>query len=310
MSNGLHPKLARAFGPAIVSALSDPDVVEIMVNEDGIVRLEKLGGGGIVAPGARLEPAQVKAALHAVAHLLGKLVREDSPILEGEIPGDGSRIEGVVPPCVAAPVMCIRRRASRVFDLDSYVSSGRMTADMRSRIGDSVRKRHNLLVVGGTGSGKTTLVNAIIREISAACPDDRLVIIEDTVELQCASENYVQLRTSDLIDAPALLRASLRLRPTRILVGEVRGGEANTLIKAWNTGHPGGVATVHANGAEAGLLRLEQMAAEGGQGYVPREAVAEAVDRLVFVTRGPNGPLVRDMREVQGVRADGYVLVE
>jgi len=297
----LHKELGREIG----RHLADPKVVEIMVNDDGRVWVERLGEGSAPS-GDELPPQRVHALLNVLAHMLGTVITPEQPILEGEIPEDGSRIEGVIPPVALAPTLSIRRRASLVFSLDSYVESGRMTAVARDSLRAAVRARPdpmNILVVGGTGSGKTTLVNAILLEIAEACPAHRLLILEDTRELQCSAANYVSLRTSRKVDMDALLRATLRLRPDRIIVGEVRGGEALSLLKAWNTGHPGGCATVHANSAEAGLLRLEQAAMERTHGGVA-PMIAEAVHRIVFITRTLNGPLVKEVLAVEGLNPD------
>jgi type IV secretion system protein VirB11 len=169
------------------------------------------------------------------------------------------------------------------------------------------------LVVGGTGTGKTTLLNAIILVISEVSPEHRVVIIEDTVELQCSSKNVVQLRTSDTVTMQGLLRVTMRLRPDRILVGEVRGAEALALLKAWNTGHPGGLATVHANDASAGLLRIKQLIEEGLQGgKADPEVIAEAVGFVVVIkkTSGAPGRRISEMVRVLGYKNGEYVLAD
>lgn len=218
----LQKELGRELGDHLV----DTRVLEIMVNEDGRVWVDRLGEG-VTPTGAVLLPTRVRALLGVLAHMLGTVITVEQPILEGEIPGDGSRIEGVLPPIVRAPTLSIRRRASLVFSLDDYVASGRMTPAARQALRDSVQASpdpHNILVVGGTKSGKTTLVNAILREIAEVYPEHRLLILEDTRELQCSSENLVTMRTSPTVNMDALLKATLRLRPDRIIVGEVRGG--------------------------------------------------------------------------------------
>ena len=297
----LQKELGRELGDHLV----DTRVLEIMVNEDGRVWVDRLGEG-VTPTGAVLLPTRVRALLGVLAHMLGTVITVEQPILEGEIPGDGSRIEGVLPPIVRAPTLSIRRRASLVFSLDDYVASGRMTPAARQALRDSVQASpdpHNILVVGGTKSGKTTLVNAILREIAEVYPEHRLLILEDTRELQCSSENLVTMRTSPTVNMDALLKATLRLRPDRIIVGEVRGGEALSLLKAWNTGHPGGCATIHANSAAAGLLRLQQTAMERTHGDVA-PMIAEAVNRVVFITKTLHGPLVKEVLAVEGLHPD------
>jgi type IV secretion system protein VirB11 len=198
-----------------------------------------------------MQPATAESFIATVASTLRSSVTRESPILECELPLDGSRFEALIPPVVSAPVFTIRRKASAVFPLDEYEQQRIMTARQRRAIETAVALRHNILVVGGTGTGKTTLANGIIDHIVRASPGHRLVIIEDTPEIQCAAKNAVVMRATDTVDMQRLLKATMRLRPDRIIVGEVRGGEALSLLKAWNTGHPGGVCTVHANYARA-----------------------------------------------------------
>jgi type IV secretion system protein VirB11 len=170
-----------------------------------------------------------------------------------------------------------------------------------------VDAHQNILVVGGTGSGKTTLTNAIIDYTAIAWPNERLVIIEDTAEIQSRSKNSVILRATDTVDMLRLLKATMRLRPTRILVGEVRGAEALSLIKAWNTGHPGGVATIHANSAEAALSRMESLVAEATAAPM-QKVIAEAVHVIVSIAKTAQGRKVQDVLRVEGYDQHRYRL--
>jgi len=293
----LQASLTHNLGPTIMAALSDPDVIEIMVNPDQTLWIEKLGQG--MALCGTLPPAQSRLIISLVASALETTVTAERPIVEGELPLDGSRFEGLMPPIVSGPSFTIRKRASRVFTLDDYVEAGILLPAAFNLLSQAIETRRNILVVGGTGSGKTTFVNAIIDGISRYCPTDRLIIIEDTAELQSASENTVFMRSSDGVPIQRLVKVSMRYRPTRILVGEVRDGSALDLLKAWNTGHPGGVATVHAGSAAAGLLRLEQLIAEATP--VPMPAlIAEAVDMICFIERAPGGRRVSDIVTVKG----------
>lgn len=295
--NRLQASLTHNLGPTIMAALHDPDVIEIMVNPDQTLWIEKLGQD--MALCGTLPPAQSRLIISLVASALETTVTVDRPIVEGELPLDGSRFEGLMPPIVSGPSFTIRKRASRVFTLSDYVASGILLPAAFDLLSQAIETWRNILVVGGTGSGKTTFVNAIIDGISRLCPTDRLIIIEDTAELQSASENTVFMRSSDGVPIQRLVKVSMRYRPTRILVGEVRDGSALDLLKAWNTGHPGGVATVHAGSAAAGLIRLEQLIAEATP--VPMPAlIAEAVDMICFIERAPGGRRVSDIVTVKG----------
>lgn len=302
-----HPRLIRklqeALGDKLCVALDDPTVVEIMLNPDGRLFIERLGHG--VAPAGEMSAATAEIVIGSVAHALHSEADDDRPIISGEMPIGGHRFEGLLPPVVASPTFTIRRRASRLIPLDDYVASKVMTEEQASVIRNAIASRLNIVISGGTGSGKTTLANAVIAEIVETAPDDRLLILEDTAEIQCAAENAVALHTSDTIDMARLLKSTMRLRPDRIIVGEVRDGAALTLLKAWNTGHPGGVTTIHSNTAESGLRRLEQLTAEASQQPM-REVIGEAVDLIVSIERAPKGRIVRDILHVESFANGRY----
>jgi len=247
----LVEKLRRELGAQICDFLETPDIIEIMLNPDGGLWIDRLGGD--MEQVGTMSAIQAESIMGTVASVLRTTITRENPVLECELPLDGSRFEAVIPPLVSAPTFTIRRKALKVFTLSNYVESGVMTPVQRHAIERAVRERENILVVGGTTTGKTTLTNAILRYIAEASPHHRLVIIEDTPELQCTIDNHVMLRTSYNVDQLRLLKVTMRLRPDRICLGEARGSEALALLKAWNTGHPGGVCTVHANNARAGL---------------------------------------------------------
>jgi type IV secretion system protein TrbB len=258
----------------------------------------------------RLTPTQIESLIGTVAALLGTVVHGRAPIVEGELPINGYRFEGILPPVSTAPTFVIRKSASQVYSLEDYAKSGVMTSAQLEVCRDAIRARHNIVIAGGTASGKTTLANALMREIVAGGdPAERIVILEDTRELQCEAPNAVQLHTGDVADLTRLVRVTMRLRPDRIIVGEVRGGEALALLKAWNTGHPGGITTVHANSAAAALLRLESLIQESGVPPQPR-LVAEAVDLVAFIVRTPEGRRIRELARVSAydVERGNYVL--
>jgi len=302
-----HPRLVRklqdALGDQLCVALDDATVVEIMLNPDGKLFIERLGHG--VAPAGAMTPAAAEVVIGSVAHALQSEADTDRPIISGELPIGGHRFEGLLPPVVSSPAFTIRRRASRLIPLEEYVKTKVMTEAQASVIRSAIDSRMNIVISGGTGSGKTTLANAIIAEVVATAPDDRMVILEDTVEIQCAAENAVCLHTSDTIDMARLLKSTMRLRPDRIIVGEVRDGAALTLLKAWNTGHPGGVTTIHSNTAMSALRRLEQLTAEVSQQPM-QEVIGEAVDLVVSIERTGKGRRVREVIHIEGYRKNHY----
>lgn len=296
-------KLEETLGEQLCAALDDPTVVEIMLNPDGRLFVERLGEG--VAAFGQLSTTAAETIIGVVAHALGSQVRTDQPIVSGELPIGGHRFEGLLPPVVASPSFTIRRRASRLIPLQDYVTTGVMTETQASVLRSAIVSRSNIVISGGTGSGKTTLANAVIAEIVETAPADRIVILEDTAEIRCSAENVVALHTSDTVDMNRLLKTTMRLRPDRIVVGEVRDGAALTLLKAWNTGHPGGVTTVHSNTALSALRRLEQLTAEASQQPM-REVIGEAVDLVVSIERTPKGRRVRDIVLVEGFAGSRY----
>jgi type IV secretion system protein VirB11 len=277
--------LRTAMGPDIALALADAQVVEIMVNPDGALRLDRLGEGR-TDTGVRLDREQVERIIRLVASHARAEVHDGSPIVSAELPPHaegraGERFEGVLPPVSTAPCFSIRKPAERLHTLDDYVADGIMTEPAADALRAAVTQRFNILVAGGTSSGKTTLANALLAEM--AWVDARVILIEDTRELQCPLPDTVALRTRPgAVSMTDLVRSTMRLRPDRIIVGEVRGPEALDMLKAWNTGHPGGIATVHANSAIAALYRIEQLVQEAVI-TVPRQLIAEAIDIIVFI---------------------------
>lgn len=291
--------LRRHAGPLLLDALADPLTIEVALNPDGSLWRERLGED--MSRIGSLEAYRAEALLRTLAGMLNKVITAESPQLDGEWPLDGSRFSGALPPVAARPMFSIRKRASRVFSLDEYVRSGVMTERQKDRLCEAVRDHRNILVIGGTSSGKTTLTNAIIAEVARQYPQERLIIIEDTGEIQCASPNVVFLHTTVNVSMTLLLKQSLRLRPDRILVGEVRDHAALDLLDAWNTGHEGGIATLHANSAREGLTRLRGLVTRNQ--YAPgdiEEVIGQAVHCLVFLQRTEQGRRVREILEVRG----------
>ncbi|MBC5826836.1 MAG: P-type conjugative transfer ATPase TrbB [Candidatus Eremiobacteraeota bacterium] len=303
----LHEKLKRELGPTVLDALADPSVVEIILNPDGKLWVDALGSG-MQDTGTHMKAAQAESLLGTVAMMLNSVVNAEHPILQAELPLDGSRIGGVLPPVVSSPAFAIRKRAALVYTLADYVRSNILEPAHAEALCDAIRARENILIVGSTGSGKTTFANALLHEISLqARQGERIVVLEDTVELQCVAPNRVELRTSDFVDMTQLLRTTMRLRPDRIVVGEVRGAEALALLKAWNTGHPGGLATVHANNCGGGLVRLEQLIQEANVPPQPR-LIADAVNIVVWIAQTSTGRKIKEISRVQGWTEVGYAL--
>lgn len=294
--------LRTAFGPTIAAALADPTVIEVMVNPDGRLWIDRATVGR-EDTGERIGSSEVERIIRLVAAHVRREVHDKAPIVSAELPETGERFEGVMPPVASAPCFAVRKPADVLYRLADYVIAGIMSSAQAAALALGVRNRKNILVVGGTSSGKTTLVNALLAEVADL--SERVLILEDTRELKCAAADSVALRTKPGVASLAdLVRSTLRLRPDRIIVGEVRGPEALDMLKAWNTGHPGGVTTVHANSAEAGLYRLEQLVQEAVV-TVPRELIAEAIDVVVFLTGRGISRRVESVLELTGLDDDG-----
>ncbi len=294
--------LRTALGPHVAAWLEDPAVVEVMLNPDGRLWVDRLGDG-LADTGERLSAADGERIVRLVAHHVGAEVHGQSPRVSAELPGTGERFEGLLPPVVAAPAFAIRKPAVAVFTLDDYVAARIMDVGAAQTLREAVQSRANILVAGGTSTGKTTLTNALLAEIAKTA--DRVVLIEDTRELQCLTPNLVALRTKDGIASLSdLVRSSLRLRPDRIPIGEVRGPEALDLLKAWGTGHPGGIGTIHAGSALGALRRLEQLIQEAVVA-VPRALIAETIDLIaVLAGRGSDRRLI-ELARVTGLSPSG-----
>ena len=294
--------LRTALGPSITRFLEDPAVVEVMLNPDGRLWVDRLSEG-LSDTGERLSPADGERIVRLVAHHVGAEVHPRSPRVSAELPDSGERFEGLLPPVVAAPAFAIRKPAVAVFSLDDYVAANIMTTDQAVILRQAVASRANILVAGGTSTGKTTLTNALLAEVAKTA--DRVVIIEDTRELQCAAPNLVAMRTKDgVATLSELVRSSLRLRPDRIPIGEVRGSEALDLLKAWGTGHPGGIGTIHAGSGIGALRRLEQLIQEAVI-TVPRALIAETIDLVAVLSGRGSARRLADLARDEGLGPDG-----
>ncbi|MER9428810.1 P-type conjugative transfer ATPase TrbB [Mesorhizobium sp. M0408] len=294
--------LRTALGPAIASYLDDAGIVEVMLNPDGRLWIDRLSEG-LSDTGERLSAADGERIVRLVAHHVGAEVHAGAPRVSAELPETGERFEGLLPPVVAAPAFAIRKPAVAIFTLEDYVAAGIMSERQADALRQGVANRANILVAGGTSTGKTTLINALLAEVAKTV--DRVVIIEDTRELQCAAPNLVAMRTKDGVASLSdLVRSSLRLRPDRIPVGEVRGAEALELLKAWGTGHPGGLGTIHAGSAIGALRRMEQLIQEAVV-TVPRALIAETIDLVAVLSGRGSARRLSELARVDGLRPDG-----
>lgn len=299
--------LRTAMGSVIATALEDPDVVEIMLNPDRTLWVDRLSSGR--APlGMELSEDDGERIIRLVAAHVGAEVHRGQPLLTAELPETGERFEGILPPAAPGPAFALRKRAVGVIPLERYVSDAMMTPKQAEFLRLAVRERQNILIAGGTSTGKTTLANALLAEIAAT--GDRVLVLEDTIELQCAARDHVPLRTrAGVVSMRELVRATMRLRPDRVVVGEVRGGEALDLIKVWGTGHPGGIATIHAGSALGALLRLEQLILEVAVNP-PRALVAEAVNVVIHIAGRGRKRRIESIARVTGFDGAGYHLAD
>ena len=304
--------LENSLGPILGKALKEKDVVEIYRSSNGTIWVERLGKNPQSV--GTMSDHDAASVVSLVASVMGRGVHADSPSVSGTLPGSGDRFQGIMPPVTSSPCFVIRKRAHVVYTIDDYVDSGTLDPDWAAYLKKAVQNRRNILVVGGTGSGKTTLVNALLREL--ANDPCRVILLEDTRELQCPAEDTESLLTKESeprVTMQQLVRITLRMRPDRIVMGEVRGPEALDLLKAFNTGHPGGISTLHANSATDAIHRVEDLvgealAGEGGVGLVPKRAIGSAIDLIAFIERdrsSPSGRRVKELVEVCGWTEQG-----
>ncbi|AOA09203.1 P-type conjugative transfer ATPase TrbB [Pseudomonas fragi] len=299
-------RLRRDLGPLVEGALNDPKTTDILLNADGQLWLKRLGEPTRVI--GTMEAWRATSVIKTLAGLLGKTVGAKEPILDGELPFGNERFAGQLPPVVSSPCFAIRKPAITVFPLDSYVEQGIMTQTQCDAIKKAVRDHKNILVVGGTGSGKTTLINAVIQEMVDNDPNERVFIIEDTGEIQCSAINCVQYHTTLEVSMTDLLKTTLRMLPDRIIVGEVRGSEALDLLDSWNTGHDGGAGTLHANSAESALQRLKSLVTRNKHAPSDIEPlIAEAVHVIVQINRKSEVRRVEAILEIVGYENGNYI---
>lgn len=287
----------------IAHLIQDPEVTEIMVNGSRRIFVERQGLIEAI-DGVEIDERNLKVAVKNIARALGDDVSEEKPILDSRLP-DGSRVAAVFPPCsVGGTTLTIRKFQTRFFTAEELVRIGTMTPEVMACVRAAIEKNQNILISGGTSTGKTTLLNALAAFLP---PNDRVVLIEDTAELQIDRPNLVRFEARrEEADLPAvtirdLLRATLRHRPDRIIVGEVRGGEAFDLLQALNTGHSGTLSTIHANSVEQALARFSSCVVQSGI-ELPYQAVryqiADAIDLVLHLGRHAGSRVVRELIRV------------
>ena len=291
--------LREMLGAVICSALDNDQVTEVMANPDGTIWLEDRKKG--VYQAGNIHPVNAKNFLMQLADYHNQYLTVENPVLEVVLPFAGERLEGTIPPITSAAAFTIRKKAKIVFSLANYLDENIISPAQIAFIKIAIRQRKNMLISGGPGTGKTTLTNAIVAEMATLCESSqRILVLEDINEIQCTMSNVYPMLTSAHMDMRGLLRIAMRSRPDRILVGEVRDAAALDLLKAWNTGCPGGIATLHANSAEASIVRLLSLAEEANV-PPPKQLVAETVDVLINIVRDgchPSGRIVKDIVSV------------
>ena len=297
-------QLEYSMGEELIRLMNDDAVFEVIANPDGKIWIDTFDRGR-VDTGIVLEAGQIRQIIFDVAALSDSVISDTFPLLEAEIPDsrlfDRSRFQGELPDVVPAPDFNIRKHPKKVLSLDDYVKQGTMTTRQKAIIITAIQQKKNIIAAGGTKSGKTTLLNAILQEISKL--PDRVIMIEDAPELRCTAKVHVSLRTMPNVTMDHLLRATLRKTPDRIVVGEVRGGEALSLLDAWSTGHRGGCSTVHSNSAMDTLIRLENMTSRVARN--PQQfTISRAVDIIIYLKYEH---LKRRIEEIISVESYDYV---
>lgn len=305
----LYDKLYRDLGPNIIDFLQDKDINEIILNSDASLWVDRVSCG--MEQVGLFSRQHALAIINAVAGIYGLIVNAQKPYVEARLPiyktMRGERFAATIPPVDEAPTFNIRKRSEIVFSLEDYVNSGRMTQKQADTLRQLVTDRQNILVCGGPGSGKTTVTNALIKAAVEADARQRFILLEDTPELQCMALNALKLLTMEHINMDQLLSLSMRRRPDRILVGEVRGAEAHSMLKAWNVGCPGGICTVHANGAVEAIQRILDLSMEAKLTEPPISLVLHTINAVVSVgRRGSEKGFVENIVALRGYENETF----
>lgn len=307
MNNINLDTLLISMGEEVINLLNDKNVIEIYLNDNKKLWIDTLSEGRKFT-GIEIDPQTSKNIIYLIANSVNAEVNEQNPTIDAELPTEnGERFSGLLPPVVKNPSFAIRKKAIKIFSLEDYVKNGIMTEQQLEIIKNAAKNRENMLVVGGTSTGKTTLTNAIIKEISKY--KDRLILIEDTQELQCETEDRLFLRSTDHVTIRKLLTQTLRLRPDRIIIGEIRDGAALNLIKAWNTGHPGGVCTLHANSSLEGLEQLESYISEVSM-QEQKKTISKTVNLVINIRKIGLERKIYEILKLNGLDENGNYIYE
>ncbi|CAB4192406.1 CpaF Flp pilus assembly protein, ATPase CpaF [uncultured Caudovirales phage] len=294
-------RLTHHLGPEALAILCDENTVELSCNPDGFMWWDRAGSKGMEKVGW-LPPHQIELFINSVASFLGVVIDRDvNPTLSGELPPDppwrGARIQALVRPAVSGPCFSIRMHAMSVFTLEDYERSKIITTPQKECIEDAVCNRDNILIAGATKSGKSTLMNAILANLSDVHPDDRLGIVEDTYELKVRSKNKFHLHTTKTVTMNDHLKICMRMRPNGIMVGEVRGGEVLSYIKAIGTGHYG-YCTIHAATAVRAIRRVEDLIREIPFAVPSKVQIADSINLIVVIKYDDQHPASRHVTEI------------
>ena len=277
--------LTTAFSPEVMALFDDDDIIEVMLNPDGQLFIESITQGKHVSD-IQMPPSQSENIIKLVAALKNQTIDDEAPMVSSELPFHGARFQGWLPPVVASPCFAIRKRAKRIFTLQDYQAQKSLSSAQAKLLSQMVQDKQNIVIAGGTGSGKTTFANALLHELAGT--DDRMIVIEDLPELQLDAQDVVTMVTTPSVSMRDLVKGSLRMRPDRIIIGEVRDGAALELLKSWNTGHPGGVCTIHANTAQSTPSRFEDLIQEVVL-TASKRLIAEAIDVIIYIERTKAG---------------------
>lgn len=304
----IQAAIRQTIGHEIIALLEDDSVIEIMRNANGFLCVERLG--------KTIEKSSIKLCDRAAESLIKFLASEarevcndKNPTLAVKMPYWNARFQGLLPPIVESPSFSIRKHSKHIFALESYVEKGELSQEQFDSLVEAVERRENILISGGTGSGKTTFANAILQKMIAT--GDRIITVEDTPELRLDQETGLQILTKNIIGygSQQALKDILRLRPDRIVLGELRDGACLDLVKAWNTGHSGGLTTIHANSCELALQRVESLIAEVSVN-VPRELIAQTINIVVQVKRQGARRFISDIKRLSGLNKQTYVFCD